>query len=51
MIDAYLDGKPERIDEPEDEVIPYAGEESRGKRTMLLSWRMMNTVSIPYMDE
>ena len=39
-------GKIAKIDELEDDVIPYAGEWSRGKRTMLLSWRMMNTPSV-----
>ena len=46
MIEEYLAGKTAKIDELEEDVIPYAGEWSRGKRTMLLGWRMMNTASI-----
>ena len=46
VIEEYLAGKLAKIDELEEDVIPYAGEWSRGKRTMLLAWRMMNTASI-----
>jgi hypothetical protein len=46
MIEEYLAGKLQRIDELEEELIAYNGEAGRGKRTMLLAWRYMNTVSV-----
>ena len=46
VIAEYLEGKLDKIVELEEDVIPYGGEWSRGKRTMLLAWRMMNTASI-----
>ena len=48
MIDAYLDGRLAKIDELEDELIPIYGEWSRGQDIMLLSWRLMNTPSVPF---
>ena len=46
MVEDYLAGKLAKIDELEEELLAYNGEAGRGKRTMLLSWRLMNTVSV-----
>lgn len=46
MLEEYLAGTLQKIDELEEDVIPYNGEWGRGRRTMLLSWRLMNTPSV-----
>lgn len=46
MIGSYLAGELPRLDELEEELLPIHGEWSRGKKILLLSWRMMNTASV-----
>ncbi len=43
---AYLDGKIDRLTELEEELLPYAGEWSRGRRTRVMSWRFISTAGV-----